>query len=183
MTGIPAVHCGAKPKLNVAMPCIDFWDVKLVEPFLTRSNHSALLQCSFLCFRLGSVFDDIVQFRNALKQILVTETRELMRLQTNVHVARFRSIARTANVSAVQIQSEAICTTIELDNPKEWKLAKLVLRFPEIIDRCVADLTPHTLCDYLYELATTFTEFYDACYVIEKDRQTGKRLLMTRSQF
>lgn len=87
---------------------------------------------------------------------------------------RIRSIARTANVSAVQIQSEAICTTIELDNPKEWKLAKLVLRFPEIIDRCVADLTPHTLCDYLYELATTFTEFYDACYVIEKDRQTGE---------
>jgi len=83
------------------------------------------------------------------------------------------SIARTANVSSTQIQSAATCTTIELDNTKEWKLAKLVLRFPEIIDRCVADLTPHTLCDYLYELATTFTEFYDACYVIEKNRTTG----------
>ena len=85
-----------------------------------------------------------------------------------------RSISRTANVSSVQIQSAASCTTIELDNAKEWKLAKLVLRFPEIIDRCVADLTPHTLCDYLYELATTFTEFYDECYVVEKDRSTGK---------
>jgi hypothetical protein len=38
-------------------------------------------------------------------------------------------------------------------------------------------LTPHTLCDYLYELATTFTEFYDACYVVEKDRQTGTVML------
>lgn len=36
------------------------------------------------------------------------------------------------------------------------------------------DLFLHTLCDYLYELATTFTEYYDACYVVEKDRQTGK---------
>lgn len=76
-------------------------------------------------------------------------------------------------MSAAQIRSAATSTTIELDNPKEWKLAKLVLRFPEIIDRCVADLTPHTLCDYLYELATTFTEFYDVCYVVEKNRQTG----------
>lgn len=31
----------------------------------------------------------------------------------------------------------------------------------------------HSLCDYLYELATTFTEFYDSCYCVEKDRQTG----------
>ena len=84
-----------------------------------------------------------------------------------------RSIARTANVSSSQIQSAAGSATIELDDAKEWKLAKLVLRFPEIIDRCVADLTPHTLCDYLYELATAFTEFYDACYVIEKNRVTG----------
>jgi len=95
--------------------------------------------------------------------------------QSNVNYAVpcFRSIARTASVSAAQIQLAANSTTIELDNPKEWKLAKLVLRFPEIIDRCVVDLTPHTLCDYLYELATTFTEFYDVCYVVEKDRQTG----------
>jgi len=89
-------------------------------------------------------------------------------------VSCFSSIARTASVTPSQIQSLAVSTAIELNNPKEWKLAKLVLRFPEIIDRCVADLTPHTLCDYLYELATTFTEFYDACYVVEKDRQTGE---------
>jgi len=89
----------------------------------------------------------------------------------------FRSIARTANVSAAQIRSAASSTTIELDSAKEWKLAKLVLRFSEIIDRCVADLTPHTLCDYLYELATIFTEFYDVCYVVEKDRLTGKVML------
>lgn len=35
------------------------------------------------------------------------------------------------------------------------------------------DLLLHSLCDYVYELATTFTEFYDSCYCVEKDRQTG----------
>jgi len=32
----------------------------------------------------------------------------------------------------------------------------------------------HSLCDFLYELSTTFTEFYDACYCVEKDRTTGE---------
>lgn len=85
-----------------------------------------------------------------------------------------RSIARTANVTAEQVQNGIQSTTIVLDHPKEWKLAKLVLKLPEIILRCMEDLYLHTLCDYLYELATTFTEYYDSCYVVEKDRQTGK---------
>ncbi|KAG5843255.1 hypothetical protein ANANG_G00148830 [Anguilla anguilla] len=45
---------------------------------------------------------------------------------------------------------------------------------PEILHKILEDLLLHTLCDYLYELATTFTEFYDSCYCVEKDRQTGE---------
>ncbi len=26
----------------------------------------------------------------------------------------------------------------------------------------------------MYEVATTFTEFYDACYCVEKDKSTGE---------
>lgn len=60
-----------------------------------------------------------------------------------------------------------------MDHEKEWKLGKCILRFPEILNKILDDLLLHTLCDYLYELATTFTEFYDSCYCVEKDRQTG----------
>ena len=28
---------------------------------------------------------------------------------------------------------------------------------------------PSHLCDYVYALSTTFTEFYDNCYVVERD--------------
>ena len=62
---------------------------------------------------------------------------------------------------------------LKLEHPQEWKLAKLIAKFPEIVLRILDDLMLHTLCDYVYELATGFTEFYDACYVVEKDRQTG----------
>ncbi|KAJ1127783.1 hypothetical protein NDU88_006176 [Pleurodeles waltl] len=86
---------------------------------------------------------------------------------------RIRSIARLANVDEKMLR-EAAEKEIVLDHEKEWKLGKCILRFPEILQKILDDLLLHTLCDYLYELATTFTEFYDNCYCVEKDRQTGE---------
>ncbi|XP_066471013.1 arginine--tRNA ligase, cytoplasmic [Tiliqua scincoides] len=87
---------------------------------------------------------------------------------------RIRSIARLANIDEETLQKSARTTEIILDHEKEWKLGKCILRFPEILEKIFDELLLHTLCDYLYELATTFTEFYDNCYCVEKDRQTGK---------
>lgn len=87
---------------------------------------------------------------------------------------RIRSIARLANIQEATLRSAAETTEVLLDHEKEWKLGKCILRFPEILQKITDDLLLHTLCDYLYELATTFTEFYDTCYCVEKDRQTGE---------
>ncbi|XP_061595256.1 arginine--tRNA ligase, cytoplasmic [Cololabis saira] len=86
---------------------------------------------------------------------------------------RIRSIARLANIDETALRKAAETTEVVLDHDKEWKLGKCILRFPEILQKILDDLLLHTLCDYLYELATTFTEFYDSCYCVEKDRQTG----------
>uniref|UniRef100_A0AAZ3R417 Arginine--tRNA ligase, cytoplasmic n=1 Tax=Oncorhynchus tshawytscha TaxID=74940 RepID=A0AAZ3R417_ONCTS len=87
---------------------------------------------------------------------------------------RIRSIARLANIDEVALRKAAETTDVLLQHDKEWKLGKCLIRFPEILQKILDDLLLHTLCDYLYELATTFTEFYDSCYCIEKDRQTGE---------
>lgn len=86
---------------------------------------------------------------------------------------RIRSIARLANIDEASLRKAAGSTEMVLDHEKEWKLGKCILRFPEILQKILEDLLLHTLCDYLYELATTFTEFYDNCYCVEKDRHTG----------
>uniref|UniRef100_A0A673Y0F5 Arginine--tRNA ligase, cytoplasmic n=1 Tax=Salmo trutta TaxID=8032 RepID=A0A673Y0F5_SALTR len=87
---------------------------------------------------------------------------------------RIRSIARLANIDEAALRKAAETTEVLLEHDKEWKLGKCLLRFPEILQKILDDLLLHTLCDYLYELATTFTEFYDSCYCIEKDRKTGE---------
>ncbi|XP_072944916.1 arginine--tRNA ligase, cytoplasmic [Epargyreus clarus] len=85
-------------------------------------------------------------------------------------LTRIRSIARTAQVTTDQLIAEAQKSGIKLVHDTEWKLAKVLLRFPEVILKVAGDLFLHTLCEYLYEIATTFTEFYDKCYCVEKDK-------------
>lgn len=98
---------------------------------------------------------------------LLSFIRHILLLSTS------RSIARLANIQEAVLRKAAETTEVLLDHEKEWKLGKCILRFPEILQKITDDLLLHTLCDYLYELATTFTEFYDSCYCVEKDRQTG----------
>jgi arginyl-tRNA synthetase len=93
-----------------------------------------------------------------------------------------RSIARLAGVSAVQLKDAALTTTIDVTHEKELKLSKCIIRFPEVINKLEDDLYPHILCEYLYELCTTFSEFYDECYCVEKDRVTGQVLNMNMSR-
>lgn len=86
---------------------------------------------------------------------------------------RIRSIQRKAGVDRAKL-AEYTLSEDSLAHPKELKLGKLLCRFPQVIVKCVDELVLHPLCEYLYELATTLTEFYDACYCIEKNKETGK---------
>ena len=81
---------------------------------------------------------------------------------------RICSIARNANVTPEQIRQDN--TEVSLEHEKELKLAKLLLRFSEIIIKISDDLFLHSLCEYMYEVATAFSEFYDNCYCVEKNK-------------
>lgn len=82
---------------------------------------------------------------------------------------RIKSIARNANISPAKIKELSQNYTVSLEHEKEWKLGKALLRFPDVLEKMMKDLCLHHLCEYVYEIATTFTEFYDNCYCIEKD--------------
>eukprot|EP00096_Caligus_rogercresseyi_P011867 TRINITY_DN4817_c0_g1_i1.p1 TRINITY_DN4817_c0_g1~~TRINITY_DN4817_c0_g1_i1.p1 ORF type:complete len:671 (-),score=203.49 TRINITY_DN4817_c0_g1_i1:59-2071(-) len=86
---------------------------------------------------------------------------------------RIRSIARNASLTDKDLEAAAKTTEISLSHEKEFKLSKLLLRFPEVIEKIADDLCLHTLCEYMYEVAGVFTEFYDTCYCVEKN-EAGK---------
>ncbi|HUU96324.1 MAG TPA: arginine--tRNA ligase [Phycisphaerae bacterium] len=57
--------------------------------------------------------------------------------------------------------------TLALGEPAERALALRLARLRETIDAVAAELAPHILCSYLYELAAEFMRFYEACPVIQ----------------
>jgi arginyl-tRNA synthetase len=76
--------------------------------------------------------------------------------------ARIQSIFRKAAGSASN-------GTIKLDAPHEIALAKQILRLGEVIELVAKDLKPHLLCQFLYDLATKFSGFYENCPVLSSE--------------
>ncbi len=58
---------------------------------------------------------------------------------------------------------------IVLGSPAERALALRLLDFPVVVAAVSQELRPHSLCNFLYELATAFSTFYDQCPVMGCD--------------
>ncbi|HMR14356.1 MAG TPA: arginine--tRNA ligase [Arachnia sp.] len=56
-----------------------------------------------------------------------------------------------------------------LEEPVEQQLALQLSGFGDVVDEVAAQLTPHKLCGYLYELAGTLASFYEACPVLKSE--------------
>jgi arginyl-tRNA synthetase len=62
----------------------------------------------------------------------------------------------------------------------ERSLVRKISEYPEVVDKAVAELMPHHICSYLYELAQTFNRFYENNRVIGDDRQDVRLGLVER---
>ncbi len=80
--------------------------------------------------------------------------------------ARIRSIYRKAAERTGSPDVYAPHVQPVLREPTERALALRLVRLQEAIDDVAVNLTPHTLCTYLYDLAADFMRFYEACPVL-----------------
>jgi arginyl-tRNA synthetase len=89
--------------------------------------------------------------------------------------ARVQSIFRNADVNDVNLQAD-----IQLDEPQEKLLAVKLMQYVEAIKQVSSEATPHILCTYIYELASLFMSFYEACPILKVgiDEQTKNSRLM-----
>lgn len=98
-------------------------------------------------------------------------------------LTRIRSIKRKADLGSVEDilkKRESSDAPLKLDHEREIKLAKYILRFPDIVLQCIEDLLFHLLCNYLYELSGVFTDFYEACYCIERSGDENVKIHLDR---
>lgn len=57
---------------------------------------------------------------------------------------------------------------LPLEHEFELKLAKQILKFSDCLLSVLNTMLLNKICDYVYTLATVFSEFYGVCYVIHK---------------
>ena len=88
--------------------------------------------------------------------------------------ARIHSIFRKAGLSPDADFPQAG----ELETEQEIALARKLIALPSIFELTLAELRPHFLCAYLYELAGTFSTFYNANKVIVDEEPVCQRRLM-----
>lgn len=89
--------------------------------------------------------------------------------------ARIKSIFRRAAERGITYDANA---TVKLEAPHELALVKHVLRFGEILELVGRELKPHHLTNYLYELATRFSGFFEHCPVIQSEEPTRSSRLV-----
>jgi arginyl-tRNA synthetase len=66
---------------------------------------------------------------------------------------------------------------ISLEDPHERALGLTLLGFSEALEETLSTESPHKLCGYLYDLASTFTTFYEHCRVLVDDEGTQRSRL------
>ena len=75
---------------------------------------------------------------------------------------RVKSLFRKANVDMASMPVD-----ISLVEKQEHALAVLLLQFEEVISMVSREATPHILCTYLYDVASAFMTFYEACPMLK----------------
>jgi arginyl-tRNA synthetase len=83
-------------------------------------------------------------------------------------VARICAIFRRANVDPHTLDKSH---KIHPREPQEIALARKLLFYPCVLRQALADLRPHFICTYIYELAGIFSAFYNSTKVLDEDRQ------------
>ena len=83
---------------------------------------------------------------------------------------RIQSIFRKADVDVAAMSSNII-----IEAGQEHTLAVQLLQFEEVVGAVSRDGTPHVLCAYLYELASAFMSFYEACPILKDDVTPASR--------
>jgi len=77
---------------------------------------------------------------------------------------RVQSIFRKAGINPSELTGDII-----IGSPQEKVLAIRLLQFSETLDQVAREALPHLLCTYLYDIASLYMSFYEACPILKSE--------------
>lgn len=104
-------------------------------------------------------------------------------------VARLHSLFRRAEADGLHLEAHPLdqLDLAQLErfapqSPAEVALARKLIAFPAALELALGDLRPHLLCNYLYELAGSFSAFYNAEKILGGPAEHLQRRLLLASR-
>jgi len=95
---------------------------------------------------------------------------QMLSLQGNTAPYLLYAYTRIQSVFRRGQQAEGtVAGAIQITEPSERALGILLLQFQEVLEQVAVEVYPHFLCAYLYDLATAFMRFYEACPILSAD--------------
>lgn len=76
------------------------------------------------------------------------------------------------------VRTDALPKSVVAENEEERRLAVTIAAFNDALTQVVEEGYPHFLCGYLYELATRFSQFYEACPILKEASAVRERRLV-----
>ncbi|SRR5579883_129734 len=93
--------------------------------------------------------------------------------------ARIASILRFAVQQGLTLADADDASLDALEHDEELRLIKLLLRFPQVVEKSAAALAPHHICEYLRDVAGQFHKFYQECRIVGSPKPLeASRLLL-----
>lgn len=114
--------------------------------------------------------------KNRMGGDIIYDPKESVSLEGNSGPYLQYAHARAQSILAKAGAEAALPAEVSLQQG-ERSLVRKITEYTEVVDRAVAELMPHHICTYLYELAQTFNRFYESNRVIGDERE-GARLAL-----
>ena len=70
-------------------------------------------------------------------------------------------------------------TKTERETSAEINLTKSLLNYRNVLSDAVREKAPHLICNYLFDLAQTFSRFYESCRVKGDKREAERAVLVS----
>ncbi|MEQ8693181.1 MAG: DALR anticodon-binding domain-containing protein, partial [Pseudomonadales bacterium] len=90
---------------------------------------------------------------------------------------RIQSLLQRGEVDVASLPTH----TVTEEEP-ERRLAATLAGLDDTLNQVVEEGYPHYLCGYLYELATRFSHFYEACPILKSEGEMRIRRLVLAQQ-
>jgi arginyl-tRNA synthetase len=90
--------------------------------------------------------------------------------------ARIRGIQRkAAEAAGADAAAPPSPDDLQLEAPAEYALARHIMRLPAVVAEVEGELLPSKLCEYIFELAGRFNQFYEALSVVNAESEEARR--------